>query len=724
MEKSAIKIFIITLLGVFSLSGCGGSDGADKALAKAGDKTTTTDNSGKAVQPPATNLKVTAIDGYLKGAVVFLDINDNQKLDADEPQSSIGSDKGIYNLSIPNNIYSSKHKVIVNVIAGKTIDMDTPSVTAPKSYSMSAPKGRTIVTPITTLVAFKMQSEAISEEEAATSVARSLGLPDGFTLSDLLGDYMAKTDQNSQQLRLIAKKVAQNSELISKLVDHDQMTDSKVDALDRQLQELAQVIEAQRIAIEELAKEKIEGAENRLNTGGQSITNTVTKVALQIPVRPDSIPYALTPVKPPLAPSRPESIPVIAPTAIKQETPSKAVVVVPSKLKQLPQEVPVISPTELVPLVNQAEINQTKDFVFTVGVNSSLEFKINNPQSTSRYSIDCDDGDASIAPTETIGTYICQYHIKGEYVIRIKDKSATKDALSSLSFADSKIIDVMQWGDEKWDSFYSFFKRSTLKIISAKDSPNTLNVTDMRHMFDYAISFNGDISNWDTSSVTDMSHMFFNAKVFNQDLSHWNTSSVTDMSYMFYGSAAFNRDLSKWDTSSVANMSHTFFYAEAFNQDLSNWNTFYVTDMSRMFAYAESFNQDLSKWDTSAVTDMGSMFRLTNSFNGDISKWDTSSVTDMSGIFDGAYHFNGDISKWDTSSVTDMSRMFRYADSFNGDISNWDTSSVTNMDHMFNGADSFNRDLSKWDISSVTSMDRIFSYPTLMTYEHKPHTTH
>ena len=44
-----------------------------------------------------------------------------------------------------------------------------------------------------------------------------------------------------------------------------------------------------------------------------------------------------------------------------------------------------------------------------------------------------------------------------------------------------------------------------------------------------------------------MSDMFFGANTFNGNISDWNTSSVIDMSGMFDRAIAFNGDISGWD---------------------------------------------------------------------------------------------------------------------------------------------------------------------------------
>jgi surface protein len=47
-------------------------------------------------------------------------------------------------------------------------------------------------------------------------------------------------------------------------------------------------------------------------------------------------------------------------------------------------------------------------------------------------------------------------------------------------------------------------------------------------MFEGSESFDGDLSDWDTSKVTNMFGMFADAQSFNQDISEWNVSNVTN----------------------------------------------------------------------------------------------------------------------------------------------------------------------------------------------------
>lgn len=259
---------------------------------------------------------------------------------------------------------------------------------------------------------------------------------------------------------------------------------------------------------------------------------------------------------------------------------------------------------------------------------------------------------------------------------------------------------VTQWGITPWSSMANAFEGCTVLQITATDSPDLTNVTDMSSMFKGANFFNSDIGAWNTSNVTDMSNMFNSANVFNKDISSWNTSNVTDMSYMFYYASYFNQDIGNWNTTNVTKMSSMFSYAISFNQDIGSWNTSNVTDMSLMFSDVSSFNQDIGSWNTSNVIDMTAMFFGASSFNSDIGSWDVGNALYLGSMFLDATSFNQDISSWNTSNVTDLSGMFQNATSFNQNISSWNTSNVTNMVSMFNSATSFNQNLGQWNLNN------------------------
>ena len=308
------------------------------------------------------------------------------------------------------------------------------------------------------------------------------------------------------------------------------------------------------------------------------------------------------------------------------------------------------------------------------------------------YTIDWGDGTISDSVS---GNQAHEYAEPGDYQVSISG-DFIRIYLNNMPNA-KKLLSIDQWGAMQWRSMNAAFMGASNMVYRATDTPDLSVAPSISLMFYGASSFNGDLSDWDTSSVTHMHNMFDGASSFNGDLSDWDTSSVTAMDNMFYAATSFDGDISRWNTSSVTGMSSMFAGATSFDGDISRWDTSSVTGMSSMFAGA-SFDGDISRWDTSSVTDMSLMFDGTSSFNGDLSDWDTSSVTDMRWMFRDATSFNGNISGWDVSSVTDMDSMFRDATSFNGDISGWDVWSATNMERMFAGADSFQQNLGKWYI--------------------------
>lgn len=173
-KQLVIALGLTTSLG---LVGCGGGD------------------SGGGANPPTptTSYSVKAIDGYLNGAIVWLDIDGDFVKDANEPSTTSGSGgnaildiSSLLNDDDPNNDDPSKYAVVVRAIKGKTVDEDTNKVVA-ADYVMSAPAGQTNVTPLSTLVHVEIErGDSADEAAAAQKIADQLGIP----ADDVLGDYI------------------------------------------------------------------------------------------------------------------------------------------------------------------------------------------------------------------------------------------------------------------------------------------------------------------------------------------------------------------------------------------------------------------------------------------------------------------------------------------------------------------------------------------------------
>ncbi|MEZ8104736.1 hypothetical protein [Vibrio cortegadensis] len=159
------------------LSGCGGDS-----------SNTSSDSSTYTIK---------AIDGYLRDAFVWLDINGNFKHDQGEP-SAISLKNGVANLDVSSVADYLDHAVIVKAIPHVTIDEDTQSESNPNgvpiqyAFMMSAPAGEAMVTPLSTLVHLKLDAGNIEKDEAVQQVSNQLGIDPG----DVLGDYKQENKED------------------------------------------------------------------------------------------------------------------------------------------------------------------------------------------------------------------------------------------------------------------------------------------------------------------------------------------------------------------------------------------------------------------------------------------------------------------------------------------------------------------------------------------------
>ncbi|MDQ0567385.1 BspA family leucine-rich repeat surface protein [Mycoplasma yeatsii] len=280
-----------------------------------------------------------------------------------------------------------------------------------------------------------------------------------------------------------------------------------------------------------------------------------------------------------------------------------------------------------------------------------------------------------------IGTITAQFGLNANY-------KNNKTELTRIGFFKNK---AGEWQMEKVDAL-------TSKVVSTL--PRF--ITSLKYVFleNRNEKIEG-IQHWNTENITDMKHLFSKAKSFNQYIGRWNTENVKNMEGMFYEANKFNHDISRWNTSNVTTMEYMFYNAYDFNQPIGGWNTEKVTNMSSMFAQAKKFDQAISGWNVSNVTNMSGMFNNAHEFNQYIGRWNTKNVNNMKYMFARALKFNQNISDWNTSKVTNMEGMFEFTETFNQNISSWDTKNVTNMRSMFASALKFNQNISDWNVGNV-----------------------
>ena len=230
------------------------------------------------------------------------------------------------------------------------------------------------------------------------------------------------------------------------------------------------------------------------------------------------------------------------------------------------------------------------------------------------------NGTVNIIGNRAVYTPDASYTGFDSFSYAVTDGTNTDTAIVSLTVSNSSylanggatiVCDSLNNGAKFTIGSTTYTKRNSSQQINLDNASTSCvsGITDISTIFwiglGFAdlirVSFNGDISHWDTSSVTNMSNTFRRVSDFNQDLSNWDTSSVTDMQYMFREASSFNRDIGNWDTSSVMNMDSMFSMAAAFNRDIGNWDTSSVTNMESMFSQAATFNQNLSDWCVSQI---------------------------------------------------------------------------------------------------------------------------
>ncbi|MHB8058337.1 MAG: hypothetical protein ACYDHC_10655 [Desulfuromonadaceae bacterium] len=163
-----MKKYVITasIVSFAFLAGCGGGNSSS----------------------PNTTVSGKVADGYLRGAEVFLDMNNNYQWDAGEPKTTSGAG-GAYSMVVPASD-AAKYPVMVRVVAGTTIDEDNINTVIANGYVMSAPAGVAgFVSPMSTLIREKMVANpGMTMNDAMTQLRNQMNLSADI---DMMADYVA-----------------------------------------------------------------------------------------------------------------------------------------------------------------------------------------------------------------------------------------------------------------------------------------------------------------------------------------------------------------------------------------------------------------------------------------------------------------------------------------------------------------------------------------------------
>jgi hypothetical protein len=148
------------------------------------------------------------IDGYIQGATVCVDENNNGACDSGEPSTTSSAD-GSYSLSYSGSIIG-KH--ILAIVPIGAIDSDLGPVTA--EYNLLAPaEYPTTVTPMSTMVSHEMIDKGATANEAAQSIKTEFN----FSQDPLNYDFKSKGDNDTLNLaQSIAASIAQANASLKK----------------------------------------------------------------------------------------------------------------------------------------------------------------------------------------------------------------------------------------------------------------------------------------------------------------------------------------------------------------------------------------------------------------------------------------------------------------------------------------------------------------------------
>lgn len=160
---------------------------------------------------PPSDLTITAVDGYLSNAELWVDVNDTLSLDSgDLKLDSNTSASGKFTL--PGEYKT--HAVFVKAITGQSVDLTRGLVET--DFVLAAPAGASVASPMTNMVVEQLAANPTMTQAEAEEVVIQSVTDSGLTASNdlIFGDYLAESSQQAQALNVIGEALVDNASLV------------------------------------------------------------------------------------------------------------------------------------------------------------------------------------------------------------------------------------------------------------------------------------------------------------------------------------------------------------------------------------------------------------------------------------------------------------------------------------------------------------------------------
>lgn len=187
MNPTLCRLRPVPLLLSLSLAACGG--GGDDALPDP-----------PAPEPPVVLSGKVAVNGWVQGAVVCLDLDGNDACDAGEPASAATGSDGAYTLSYDPAVVAAQQAAAASLIAPQvpSVTLDTatgePTVRNAPFVLKQLPGKAGQINPLTTMLA-KAVVQGMSEADARSNLTMQLALQ-----ADKIDDYQSDPPSNDSSV--------------------------------------------------------------------------------------------------------------------------------------------------------------------------------------------------------------------------------------------------------------------------------------------------------------------------------------------------------------------------------------------------------------------------------------------------------------------------------------------------------------------------------------------